>query len=251
MTQQKQADNCMSRLIGYAVGAGILMALFALFICGYSWLGAIISGLIAAAIVAALFYFVFCNGQPATGSAIKSETGKAAATATATGEPAAKVAAEPKAEPKAEVKPSAVATTTPAPKATTTAAAKKPAAKNAAPKKAAATKTVPAKPAVAAPADDGSVNDAFKPSTLKKARAGGADDLKLIKGVGPKMEGVCNKLGFYHFDQIAGWSKDELTWVDANLDGFKGRASRDEWVAQAKILAAGGETEFSAKKTKK
>ena len=27
--------------------------------------------------------------------------------------------------------------------------------------------------------------------------------------------------------------------------GFKGRVSRDDWVEQAKILAAGGETEFS------
>ncbi len=90
-------------------------------------------------------------------------------------------------------------------------------------------------------------NEGVKPSTLDAPRAGGADDLKKIKGVGPKMEKLCNKLGFWHFDQIAAWTTDEVAWVDANLEGFKGRVSRDDWVAQAKLLAAGGETEFSKK----
>ncbi len=84
-----------------------------------------------------------------------------------------------------------------------------------------------------------------RPETLSSARDGKADDLKQIKGIGPKLEKLCNKLGFYHFDQIANWSADEVAWVNANLEGFKGRVSRDNWVEQAKILAAGGETEFS------
>lgn len=84
-----------------------------------------------------------------------------------------------------------------------------------------------------------------KPETLTAARDGKPDNLKEIKGVGPKMERMLNELGFYHFDQIAGWSDQEVAWVDANLEGFKGRVSRDEWVSQAKILASGAETEFS------
>jgi len=42
-----------------------------------------------------------------------------------------------------------------------------------------------------------------------------------------------------------------VSWVDQNLEGFKGRVSRDNWVPQAAALAAGEETEFSqrAKKT--
>lgn len=88
-----------------------------------------------------------------------------------------------------------------------------------------------------------------KPKVLTKARGGRADDLKLIKGVGPKMEDMLNGMGFFHFDQIAAWSKPELAWVDENLEGFKGRASRDKWISQAKILAAGGSTEFSKKKS--
>ncbi len=84
-----------------------------------------------------------------------------------------------------------------------------------------------------------------KPAILTAARDGKADDLKQIKGVGPKMEGMLNGMGFYHFDQVASWTDQEVAWVDANLEGFKGRVSRDNWVAQAKVLAEGGETEFS------
>jgi NADH-quinone oxidoreductase subunit E len=87
----------------------------------------------------------------------------------------------------------------------------------------------------------------IKPATLSAARDGQADDLKQIKGVGPKLEVLCNELGFYHFDQIAAWSDAEVAWVDENLKGFKGRVSRDNWVAQAKTLASGGETEFSSR----
>ena len=83
------------------------------------------------------------------------------------------------------------------------------------------------------------------PAALSAPRGGAADDLKQIKGVGPKLEELCNELGFYHFDQIAGWTAAEVAWVDENLKGFKGRVSRDNWVEQAKTLAAGGETEFS------
>ncbi|SIN98245.1 NADH-quinone oxidoreductase subunit E [Vannielia litorea] len=86
-----------------------------------------------------------------------------------------------------------------------------------------------------------------KPATLTEARAGKPDNLKAIKGVGPKLEKLLNSMGFYHFDQVANWSEDELDWVDQNLEGFKGRARRDDWVSQAKVLAEGGETEFSGR----
>ncbi|MFA8385300.1 MAG: endonuclease [Pelagibaca sp.] len=95
---------------------------------------------------------------------------------------------------------------------------------------------------------DGKAEDAeegTKPATLTAAREGGPDNLKEIKGVGPKLEKLLHSMGFYHFDQIANWSADEVAWVNANLVGFKGRVSRDNWVEQAKILASGEETEFS------
>ena len=88
-------------------------------------------------------------------------------------------------------------------------------------------------------------DEGTKPETLDAARAGGADNLKEIKGIGPKLETMLNEMGFFHFDQVASWTADEVAWVNANLSGFKGRVSRDDWVEQAKILAAGGDTEFS------
>lgn len=88
-------------------------------------------------------------------------------------------------------------------------------------------------------------NEGTKPEALSAPKGGQADNLKEIKGVGPKLETLLNEMGFYHFDQIANWGADEVAWVDANLKGFKGRVSRDNWVDQAKTLASGGETEFS------
>ncbi len=75
-----------------------------------------------------------------------------------------------------------------------------------------------------------------KPETLSAPRKTGADDLKQISGVGPKLETTLNELGFWHFDQIAKWTADEIAWVDSRLK-FKGRIERDNWMAQAGDLA--------------
>ncbi|MFT6452080.1 MAG: NADH-quinone oxidoreductase subunit E [Halocynthiibacter sp.] len=145
---------------------------------------------------------------------------------------------------KAGAKPAkpAVKAAKPAAKAPAKAAAKpvaKPAAK-AAPKAAA-----PKAPANKAAKTTTGATAQKKPRTMKAPRKSGADDLKMIKGVGPKLEMLLHNLGFYHFDQVAKWSDQEVAWVDENLEGFKGRVSRDGWVAQAAVLADGGETEFS------
>ncbi len=133
-------------------------------------------------------------------------------------------------------------------KATKKPAAKKPAAKKDATAKAkakpAAKAVKPAakaaKPATKAAAPAKAVSGATaesKPRTMSAPRKSGADDLKLISGVGPKLEGVLNELGFWHFDQISKWGAGEVAWVDSRLK-FKGRIERDGWIAQATKLAA-------------
>ena len=107
--------------------------------------------------------------------------------------------------------------------------------------------TAPAAPAATPAASGATPVAASKPPVLKAPRKTGADNLKEIKGIGAKLEALLNSLGVFHFDQIASWTEAELAWVDANLEGFKGRASRDGWVAQAKTLASGGQTEFSSR----
>ncbi|MCT8161170.1 NADH-quinone oxidoreductase subunit NuoE [Pseudoruegeria sp. SHC-113] len=78
--------------------------------------------------------------------------------------------------------------------------------------------------------------DEVQPELLTSAGAGGADDLKRLKGVGPKLEALLNDMGIYHFEQIAKWGKGEVAWVDARLK-FKGRIERDGWIDQAKAFA--------------
>lgn len=78
---------------------------------------------------------------------------------------------------------------------------------------------------------------ASKPQGLTAARGGQPDNLQEINGVGPKMERMLNDLGYFHFDQIADWTEAEVAWVDDNLEGFKGRVTRDNWQPQAKAFA--------------
>ncbi|QDY68943.1 50S ribosomal protein L21 [Qingshengfaniella alkalisoli] len=94
-------------------------------------------------------------------------------------------------------------------------------AKKAAPKVEAAAETTGTKPA----------------NLLTEAREGGADDLKKISGVGPKLEGLLNENGVYHYDQIAAWNAEEIAFMDEQLS-FKGRIERDGWTDQASKLAA-------------
>ena len=75
-----------------------------------------------------------------------------------------------------------------------------------------------------------------KPEGISAPRGGRPDDLTRIRGVGPVLEEMLQGMGVYHFDQIAGWGTPEVTWADHNLEGFKGRATRDDWVGQARAL---------------
>lgn len=74
-----------------------------------------------------------------------------------------------------------------------------------------------------------------------------ADDLSRIKGVGPKLVAVLGELGVNSFAQIAAWSDGDVERIDAQLGRFSGRISRDQWVEQAKLLAAGDEASFTEK----
>jgi NADH-quinone oxidoreductase subunit E len=101
---------------------------------------------------------------------------------------------------------------------------------------------------IPAPSDAGggpaAISDAAKPEVLPSPRGGEPDDLKRISGVGPKIEGILNGLGIYHYDQIANWSSKQVDWIDGHLK-FKGRIAREGWIDQAKVLAAGSKTDFS------
>jgi predicted flap endonuclease-1-like 5' DNA nuclease len=79
------------------------------------------------------------------------------------------------------------------------------------------------------------------------AAVGAPDDLRRIKGLGPKLATLLSSLGVTRFDQIAAWSDAEIAEVDRFLGDFQGRIARDNWVEQAGYLAKGDETGFAAR----
>ena len=77
--------------------------------------------------------------------------------------------------------------------------------------------------------------------------SGAADDLTRIKGLGPKLAALLGEFGVTTFAQIAAWTPEEIERIDAKLGRFSGRIVRDQWTEQAKLLAAGDETGFTAR----
>ncbi|MBX5134516.1 5' DNA nuclease [Rhizobium lentis] len=80
-----------------------------------------------------------------------------------------------------------------------------------------------------------------KPAVNAKAaqRTAKADDLKLIAGIGPKLEQVLNTKGIRGFADIAAWTDEDIARLDAEL-GLNGRIARDDWIGQAKVLVGRG-----------
>lgn len=83
-----------------------------------------------------------------------------------------------------------------------------------------------------------------RPLALATPLGGKADDLKRIKGIGPQNERKLHGLGVYHFAQFAAWSAENAKWAGSFM-AFPGRIEREDWIAQAKVLATGAETAFS------
>jgi predicted flap endonuclease-1-like 5' DNA nuclease len=74
--------------------------------------------------------------------------------------------------------------------------------------------------------------------------SGEVEDLKRIRGIGVLIEKKLNSLGITTYEQIANWTRGDIDRISDVLD-FKGRIERENWIEQARILASGGQTEFS------
>ena len=224
---------CAATCWGIALLGGVLGAALLMVLAGWSVMQAIFIGVVLFLVAGALLSWLLCKPLPAPGSvSIQPKTpGEHPAKAAAKSAPAAAPAEAAPAAASAAVKSSQLAGEA-----------------ELSQRKGEWKYEGEAAAPAAAPAANSDAGESA-PETLSGPRAGGADYLKLLKGVGPKLEGTLNELGFYHFDQIAKWTDAEVAWVDTRLK-FKGRIERDGWIEQAKILAAGGETEFS-KKSKK
>ena len=99
---------------------------------------------------------------------------------------------------------------------------------------------MPAAEPVPAPTTAPAQSQTPAPASLK------ADDLTRIKGLGPKIAATLQDLGITSFAEIAAWSEADIARIDTQLGRFSGRITRDQWVAQARLLAAGDEAGFAA-----
>jgi len=147
---------------------------------------------------------------------------------------------KPAAKPKAVAKKTAAkeASTKPAAKPATKAAAKPAAKKAAKPVPATAAPAIPEEPTVPPP-------PAAQPAPTSPKT--GADNLQLLKGVGPKLVVLLNGLGVTSFRQIADWTEADVARIDPQLGAFQGRIARDNIVDQAGYLARGDKAGFEAK----
>ncbi len=102
----------------------------------------------------------------------------------------------------------------------------------------AAAATPPPAPVAPAPVTPAAVAPAPAPVVS------GQDDLRRIKGVGPKLAALLQSLGVTTYGQVAAWSEADIDRVDAQLGTFAGRIRRDSWVQQAQFLAAGDTAGF-------
>lgn len=96
-------------------------------------------------------------------------------------------------------------------------------------------------------AEQAKEEQAAPPPPPPAAPAGEADDLRRIKGVGPKLVALLHGLGVTRYSQIAAWSAEDVARIDAQLGTFAGRIERDSWIEQARFLAAGDTAGFEGK----
>jgi predicted flap endonuclease-1-like 5' DNA nuclease len=99
---------------------------------------------------------------------------------------------------------------------------------------------------VAAAAAEEIIEAAPAPAPAPVSEAAG-DDLGRIKGVGPKLKALLASLGVTSYAQIAAWTDEDIAKIDAQLGTFAGRARRDNWVEQARLLASGDTAAYEAK----
>lgn len=93
------------------------------------------------------------------------------------------------------------------------------------------------------------VQDPDRPELLDAPLRGKPDDLTAISGIGEAVEGMLQKLGVFHYAQIAQWNMDESAWIERHI-GFSGRVTRENWTTQASKLAEATQRSASKKSTK-
>lgn len=200
------------RLTGAVTGLLVFLALAVFGSVG--WLAALVLGVVAGVILAAVLVWLVCEGTMATDgtewAAALPATGSGMATVTAEADPAPLVAEAAMAAP----------VPVPAP--------------------------APVPDSDMAPSGDAQMSRAPVPlvepeSSIYGRREAPADDLTGIAGVGPKIAEALNEAGVTRFDQIAAWDDAAIVAMATRIKRGAGRIRRDDWVGQARRLVAENE----------
>jgi len=233
-----------------AAAAGLVALIMMLFFGTVSFIGALfLSGVIFVAL-GLLFGFLFCRDLPAPPGRAGAPASRTAASEAPEAPPGPEAAPEPATPEPATPEPATAPRAPQAPAAPSVRSGTQlPGQEDLARRKGEwryqGAAPAPASAPAAQPAP--AATEGRKPEGLSAPRDGAPDNLKEIRGIGPRLQKLLNSMGYFHFDQLAAWSPDEVAWVDENLPGFKGRVSRDDWVGQARTLAGGGQTEFASR----
>lgn len=220
MTNSMNNDSCAARCQTLAIAGGIVIGLLFWAIMGLI-LGVLI-GLVGWVVLRSLLPKMLCS------------EGAAAKTSATTTAPAAEAAPAPApaSEPAAEdpvAAPEAAAETAPEAAPAASGSVVKP------------SKSLPGQEELAARKgtwkyEGGASGTASAQTPATEPAPASADDLKKLKGVGPKLEEKLHAAGVTRFAQIAAWGPDDIAAMDEKLS-FKGRIERDGWIAQAKELS--------------
>ena len=97
----------------------------------------------------------------------------------------------------------------------------------------------PAEPLLADP--DPALAPAAAPPIAKAPSPSFGESIPLtrLKGLGPKAAALLGERGIADVSALARLSDHRAAELDADLGAFSGRLSKDRWVEQAKLLAAG------------
>ncbi len=104
-------------------------------------------------------------------------------------------------------------------------------------------------PVAPPPVEETVIEELLVPEAPQPAPEPVIDDLTRIKGVGLPTALELKKIGITRFEQVANWSDADVAEISERF-GFSGRIERENWMDQAKILAAGDELEFTTHQLK-
>src|SRR5262245_56332443 len=87
-----------------------------------------------------------------------------------------------------------------------------------------------------------------KPAPVKPEAPAPADDLERIHAVDAVLAAGLHRLNIRHYHQIGRWQRADLERVAQALAIRRSRISRENWIEQAQILAAGVETYYARRR---